>query len=263
MDEAHGYVIVGMPRSGTNLLCEVLTETGRAGHPDEWYGPSRLHGRLVEWGLAHPDSTPAIARATSWAAYRQRLFTRTNTQGCFAMKLFPHHAEPLVRSGQAASLLDLVPEPCRENLKVILVRRADVVMQAVSVAVAHNTGVYLKGSDPVPTTIRFWEDGPDRGRPVDEREAAYDPEWIDDITMKIRQGNRRWSSWIAEQGLPSLDISYEELVDRRSATLTRVHTFLDLETPTRFPPPHIEKQAGRLNEEIAARYRAWRGLRAT
>ncbi|WP_035849869.1 Stf0 family sulfotransferase [Kitasatospora azatica] len=263
MTNHRGYAILGAPRTGSNILCEVLTDSGRAGNPDEWYGPSRLHQRLVDWGLAQADSSPTMPRATSWYDYRQRLLSETSAGGVFGLKLFHYQARPLLRSGQLDSLSDFLPEQCRADLKVILMRRDDIVAQAVSVAVAHNTGVYLAGHRPVRTTRRFWEQDTEDDAAAQvllrSQEHDYAPEWIDRIVAGLRAEYRAWDDWLSGQDLPVLTISYEDMVQRRSATLERVWDHLELGRRSEFPPPRISKQGDSLNASIAERYTSWLG----
>src|SRR3954471_21691833 len=58
------YLICSTPRSGTTLLCEALTNTGIAGHPEEYYQHRRRTGlpRRPREYFEEGGETPEIAR---------------------------------------------------------------------------------------------------------------------------------------------------------------------------------------------------------
>jgi LPS sulfotransferase NodH len=259
-----GYLVLGTPRAGTNLLSHALHVTGQAGDPDEWYGPSRLHDRLRSWGLADPRSRPAAPRATDWPAYQRRLADLTANGGRFGVKVFHYHVEWLFRSGQLRCPVELLPPEFRGDVRVIMISRRDVVAQAVSMAIASRTGIYahLPGVEPVrvPTTLAWWRDeapplAPE-GRPLTA--DAFDPAEIHQIVTGIRRQHAAWTGWLAGTRLPRLDVTYEDLVVRRESVLQSVFGLLGISVRAAgLPAPDLRRQASALNRELIEAYRTW------
>ncbi|MCG5211965.1 Stf0 family sulfotransferase [Streptosporangium soli] len=264
-----GYLVLGAPRSGTNLLCHALHATGEAGEPDEWYGLSRLHRRLLRWGLAHPDSRQEAPRATDWPAYRQRLAERAAGEGRFGVKVFPYHVDPLFRSGQLSSPVDLLPTGYRADIRVIVVSRRDVVAQAVSMAIASRTGVFadVPGDVPVrvPTRVAWWREGPPPALvPEGHRLTAdaFDPAEIHQIVAGVRRQHAVWAGWLAATRFPRLSVTYEDLVDRRELVLQSAFDLLGMSArAVDHPDSGLRRQATALNGEIGEAYREWLGAR--
>lgn len=260
-----GYLVLGAPRSGTNLLCHALRATGQAGAPDEWYGVSRLDDALRELGLAHPDSTPQEPRATDWPAFQRRLAERAGSGARFGVKVFHYQVESLFRSGQFASPLDLLPEDYRGDARVILVSREDVVAQAVSMAIAARTGIFadVRGgrAQRVPTRFAWWSDGlPPTlvDNPAELTADSFDPAEIHQIIAAVQRHHASWTGWVAGTRLPRLRITYEDLVARRDSVLQSAYDLLGI--PARaadFTESGLQRQATGLNVELASRYRQW------
>jgi LPS sulfotransferase NodH len=260
-----GYLVLGSPRTGTNLLCHALRVSGKAGDPDEWYGLSRLHGILEDWGLAHPRSRPEVPQATDWAAYQQRLLEKTSSGGRFGVKVFHYHVERLFHTGQISSPVELLPESCRSDVRVILVARQDVVAQAVSMAVAYRTGIFAdvpeERSVPTPTRLAWWREGP----PTPPAAAsdvltvdAFDPSEIHQMITAIRRHQDFWENWLDSTRLPRVRVSYEDIVNRREITLQAVFDVLGMpDRASEYTDPGLRRQATSLNKRIAERYRDW------
>src|SRR5262249_7015918 len=67
------YIVCATPRCGSNLLCEGLSLTNRAGRPEECFLP---------WATPAPDSEPRLA-----AQLHQALVNGTTPNGVFGAKI--------------------------------------------------------------------------------------------------------------------------------------------------------------------------------
>ncbi|MFJ9085798.1 Stf0 family sulfotransferase [Streptomyces sp. NPDC102384] len=265
MSSNMGYLVLGSPRTGTNLLCHALRVSGEAGDPDEWYGLSRLHETLSDWGLAHPESRPEAPQAKSWTAYQNRLLEKTSSSGRFGVKVFYYHVERLFRTGQITSPVELLPESHRQRVRVILVSRRDVVAQAVSMAIASRTGIFAEvpGKKPVriPTRLAWWREGPPPAlaEQTDRLTAeAFAPLEIHQIVNAVRRHHDLWATWLESTTIPRLCVTYEDLIDHREATLQAAFDLLDVsDRASLHSDPGLLRQATDLNQQVAENYREW------
>ena len=122
------YVILSLPRSGSEFLCASLRRRGM-GVPLEYFTASAMAERL---GCG--DGAGNIHLAT----YLPQLHAkRTTPNGIFGVKLHPLHLKSVAGedSGNAALFLGLFD-------RTVVLRRRDKVLQAISLARAHFTGQF-------------------------------------------------------------------------------------------------------------------------
>ena len=160
------YLVCATPRSGSTLLCDLLDQTGVAGHPDEYFEALRhsgvprqpheyfdpdRHVNIVE-RLAFremPDRAPEPSELWQPETYdrylRWALEEGTTPNGVFGAKLMWTHlldvAERLDRPADPALLEERLPE-----LRYVHVTRGDKVAQAVSLWRAVQTRAWRSGS---------------------------------------------------------------------------------------------------------------------
>jgi trehalose 2-sulfotransferase len=177
-------LIASTPRCGSHMLGHAMASTGLLGVPFEYANPANL----AEWadllGTRSPDET-----------LRTLMGRRTTANGVFAIKAHYSHCESL---GGPARFLAFWP-----NLKVVHLRRADVLRQAISYAVARQTGVWIAGQE------------------AESDVADYDPRLIAECLDDIAVQNASWVSAFAAAGLTPMSIQYESTVDDMAAVVTR------------------------------------------
>jgi trehalose 2-sulfotransferase len=178
-------LIASTPRCGSHMLGHAMASTGLLGVPFEYANPANL----TEWRRRLDTATPEA----TFAALMSR---RTSPNGVFAIKAHYSHCESL---GGPARFLGFWP-----SLTVVHLCRADVLQQAISFAVARQTGVWITG-----------QEAEQEGADCDIRMIA---ECLDDIAVQ----NARWISAFATSGITPLSIRYEDAVDDLAATVTRV-----------------------------------------
>ncbi len=86
-------------------------------------------------------------------------------------------------------------------------RRADVLRQAISYAVARQTGVWIRGQEPISDT------------------ATYDPALIADCLDDIAVQNAGWATALAQAGIRPLNIYYEDAAQDLTSAVTAIARF--------------------------------------
>jgi trehalose 2-sulfotransferase len=235
MNPAISYVIASIQRSGTHLLCSILQSTGIAGSPEEYF-------------LAKPEETWEERWGTpSRVVYVQRVLRQnTAANGVFGTVVMWSYFERMLQ------MLQEIPE--YQNLngahllstvfnkpKYIWMRRRNHVEQAVSWAMACQTGVWTQKAE---------EKSQPRAVP------KFDFKVIDEWCKRIAAHDEGWANYFRENKIEPLVLFYEEVVASHRAAAERVLEFLGLPFPPsmEIPPPAIEKQATRISEDWASRY---------
>ncbi len=121
------YIICATPRSGSNLLCEVLSSLGFAGQPGEHL-----------WNPPGADQEPLAAR---WPCVLQ---AGTGGNGVFGLKLMGYQADRLERElpdvvGMPGTSVGLVLAATLADPKYVYLTRRDRLRQAISLVRAVQT----------------------------------------------------------------------------------------------------------------------------
>lgn len=207
------YVLCATPRSGSTLLCELLSDSGVAGMPDSYFmaDPGPEWRRI--WGLPSPEGKkgPDHARAYLAAA----IAAGRGQQGVFGLRLMYDTLDDMLNLIDQA-LPGLTSDRARLEAALGPVRfvhlfRKDKLAQAVSLVKAEQTGL--------------WHIAPD-GREV-ERLAApsaprYDRERINGALAKLSAADAGWVAWFAAEGIEPLKVSYESLAADPAGVTTRL-----------------------------------------
>jgi trehalose 2-sulfotransferase len=229
------YIVASVQRSGTHLLCSILRSTGIAGSPAEYF-------------LSKPGETwEKRSGAPSRVAFVQNVLRENTTaNGVFGTVVMWSYFErmlqmlkeiPICKNHDGAQLLAAVF--CKP--KYVWLRRRNQVEQAVSWAMACQTGVWTQKAE---------EKSESRAVP------EFDFKVIDEWCKRIAAHDEGWSNYFCENRIEPLVLFYEDVVASHRAAAERVLEFLGLPFPQgmEIPPPAVEKQATRISEEWAARY---------
>jgi LPS sulfotransferase NodH len=247
------YLICGVQRCDSNLLCEALHRTGIAGKPTESFvrtfpGADEL-GHVYagfeqsQWASAHGVST---FEAFLEAVRREG----TTPNGVFGAKIHWNGFEPLLEKLRWLPGFERMKRPTRVAQAlgaprfIHLVRR-DRVRQAVSWARAGQTGHYSSAES--------------QARPA-LREPRFDLAFLDELFRLIGEGTAGWNQYFREGGAAPLVLTYEELTHDLSGVVRRVLDWLDV-PPSRaldLSTLTMRKQADSLSNEWAERYRKLR-----
>jgi trehalose 2-sulfotransferase len=201
------YLICATPRSGSTLLCDLLTATGAAGRPQSYFRKQDLADWSRRFGVA-PEPDPGDFGIAYLDAVLEQGTAGVGVFGCRLMwetleeiqvrfgVLFPGLA------GDAARI-----ERAFGPTLYVRLSRADKVAQAVSLVKAEQSGLWHRNSDGTP------REGPDRPQPT-----FYDAASIAELVDALQRQDAAWDAWFADNGIAAVRIGYDALVaDPREA----------------------------------------------
>lgn len=243
-----GYLLCATPRSGSTLLCDLLTGAG-AGRPNSFYRQEDIAEWAEHWGLTLPTSDPGFPRAYLDAVRREG---RGGT-GVFGMRLMWESLGPLSEvlseifphcDGDAARL-----EAAFGPLRYVHLSRQDRVAQAISRVRAEQSGLWHRSAD-----------GSERERLGPPKEPAYDAAHIASVLAEIDAAERGWQEWFSRHAILPVPLSYETLAADPAGTLARVLDALGLDPSAAAGlAPRTARLADAESAAWAARFRAEHG----
>jgi len=125
--------------------------------------------------------------------------------------------------------------------RIIALSRRDTVRQAVSYAIARQTGVFIVDGDWLP-----------RRTPV--AEPHYDFDLILACLRAIEREQAAWERVFASSPRPPHRVMYEDLVERYDDEVRGCLEFLGVDPPAEIPHPNVQRQATAINDEWAERF---------
>jgi trehalose 2-sulfotransferase len=214
------YLVCSIPRSGSNLLCELLFRSGVAGVPTELFHPHYMRVLKRRWGIE-----------TTEEYMRELLARKTGPNGVFGAKAHWGQYHPLFGNTDPREVLP--------NLRVISMTRRDHVRQAVSWVRALQTLSWQSSHNERP-----------------ERPLEFDPEHITRKLGRIGREEEVWRALFDRYGIEAHEIVYEDLVSDQNGTLREVLEFIGVEPPAslQVEQPRLERQADALSEQWVERY---------
>ena len=188
-----GYLICSSPRCGSSYLAELLASTGVLGVPREYFNP------LDRWGRLDKER-PGDVRP---------LFERVLTKGATANGIYgvKSHADHFSAVASVADPMCILPE-----LKLVRIRRLDILDQAISWMRAQQTGQFR-------ATIKS------KGAP------HYDASAIRRLIALLGEQADTWDRLLAASGRVPLEIAYESLIENPQREVDRVARLMDIRSP--------------------------------
>lgn len=239
MADPLSYLLCGTPRTGSTLLCALLTSTGVAGRPESYFREpderawARRRGVPVA-GDGSFDYRVFVQAAMSAGSTPNGVFGARVMWGTMHRIVGGLDPFPQAR-GELEVLIGVLGQ-----LLLVSVQRHDVVGQAVSWARAEQTG--------------YWQEG-DRS----SAEPRLDLDQIDELVRTIKEHDAAWSTWFEQQGVEPYFVMYEDVVGDPCHVVQGLLDRLGVELPSNWRPesPH-RRQADEVNAEWVRRYRAAR-----
>lgn len=219
------YIVCATPRSGSNLLCELLSSLGFAGKPQEhlWDPPGTEPDPLGErW--------PRVLRAG------------TGDNGVFGLKLMWYQADRL--ECDLPQILEMPGEPLARVLAAsladpayIYLTRRNHLRQAISFARAMQT--------------EHW-----RSMDAIAGEPRYDAQAITHGIEFLKQDEVNWEGFFARNAVSPYRLTYEELNAGPEDAVAGLLTYLGHDEPRgiSLPPARHRRQADDVTEEWIRRY---------
>lgn len=238
MSTPGSYLLCGTPRTGSTLLCSLLTSTGVAGRPESYFREPDQHAWAERFGAPVADDGSFDYRAFTAGAVR----AGTTPNGVFAarvmwgtMNLLVDGLDPARRRRRDLDVLVGVFGP----LQLIHLRRDDAVSQAVSWARAEQTG--------------YWH----HGDPTATAEPRLDLDQVNDLVSTIHDHNAAWNSWFTDQDADPLVVTYEDLVADPGHAVHRILRSVGQTPPAGWRPASSHRrQADELSADWVRRYHA-------
>jgi trehalose 2-sulfotransferase len=197
----HSYVLCGTPRTGSTLLCSLLTSTGVAGRPESYFREPDHRTWAGRFGVSvqgggEPSYPAFVAGAIRFGS---------TPNGVFAARVMWGTMSRIVSGlGPTRDQRDVdVLEEAFGALRFVHLQRRDVVGQAVSWARAEQTA--------------YWQHGD-----VVRAEPRLDLDQVDELVATIQTHHAAWRSWFADQAVEPLDVDYESLVAQPGQTVAEI-----------------------------------------
>lgn len=214
-------VIASTGRCGSHMLGHALHSTGCFGFPLEYTNPDNLR----EWKrrLNISDTEEVLSEL-------QR--RRTSENGVFGIKVhYPH----LKVFGGIEGLLT-----CFDDPYFIMLSRKDVLKQAVSYAIAKQTGVWIAG------------------QPAECETPVYDFQLIDTCLRQTIKNTAAWRYALATHGCRFIELNFDKVKHELTSTIKKIAEFLSVDVAEdKIPIKQITKRQGNdLNVEWERRFLA-------
>lgn len=215
------YLIASSPRSGSQLLGELLTATSLAGFPAEHFNP---------WHMG--DATNFFPDQLLYGPeHIQRLIEKSTTpNGVFGTKA---HFLQVINFVGLDNLERLYPTP----LKYISLYRRDCARQGISLARAVQTDSYNSDMHPA-------------------RDPIYNYYQILQCLREVRVDAKGWETYFQNRHIEPLRIIYEDFIAEQEKTLRQIFEFLEIAIPEDFqvPAPQLKRQADSLSDLWAEKF---------
>lgn len=213
------YVICTSPRSGSTLLCNLLTATGVAGNPGSWF-----HDPSISDWLDYFDLTPDASlseRDVLAAIFQAATAKGSQEKGVFGLRL-QRHSFDFFRQKLAVLHTGFSNDAQRfqaafgRTLFVHLTRH-DKIEQAVSYVKASQSGLWHAAPD-----------GTELERLSPPRDPVYDAVEIRARLEEMTAYDQGWERWFAREQINPLRITYESLSEHPIETLRQILNSLGL-----------------------------------
>ncbi len=246
--QTQSYIICATPRSGSTLLCDLLTETGVAGCPDSFFRRESISWWADHSNVSTSDWDDDHEFGLAYLVAMQKL--GLGETEVFGMRLMWESVDDLNK--RLKSLYpDLDDDRARfQNVfgpaRYIYLSREDIVAQAVSYLRAEQTGLW-----------HVHTDGSERERLKKASAPVYDAPAILALVVEIEDHNAAWLNWFTRWEIEPLWLTYEALSSEPQITLASVLSALDLDTTIASTvAPKSAKLADSESVNWATRFRA-------
>ncbi|WP_417694989.1 Stf0 family sulfotransferase [Roseibium sp.] len=248
MSTYSAYIICTAPRSGSTLLCKLLSATGQSGHPGSHFHATSLVEWLDYFSLArHSDE---IEQETLRRVFEAARTKGRGTSGIYGLRLQRHSFDFFAQSLKAlhpgaGSDKERLEATFGQTLFIHLTR-SDKLAQAISFVKAEQTGLWHKASD-----------GSELERLSPPQPPQYDYNRLKACRDQFRQYDQDWDKWFTAQSITPLRVGYDELSTDPSATLRAILTALDLDAGLADGiAPAVSKLANATNQQWAEKFEA-------
>ena len=226
MDRFKSYIICTSPRSGSTLLCKLLSATGVAGRPDSYFHAPSLDKWLIDYDMQRDQFTSD--KAALDAVFVAAIAEGTGDTGIFGLRL-QRHSFAYFTQQLATKYPDQPSDAARlqavfENPLFIHLTREDKLEQAVSYVKAAQSGLWHKAPD-----------GTEVERLSPPQDPVYDRKAIAAQLAASEQMDADWTAWFTAESITPLRITYDALATRPVKTVKTILNILGVAHPDSLP----------------------------
>ena len=242
------YVVCSTVRSGSTLLCKTLEQLGSCGRPEEYFHRHTIRRLKL-------DNNPKAFFKYCQEIVQQGQLEQSDSLRSepFGLKLHWWQLLDFLRlarqSPRFASHSDIeILNTIFPNLTFIYLHRGDIVAQAVSAAIATQTGQWERLSKNESDRPTAWN------KPI-----KFQPWRIYEWDKALREHNASWQTFFRNNSITPHEIVYEDLISAFPPQMNRLLQTLkvdanvasaDLNAPT-------QRQGNQINQQFISTYRRW------
>ena len=231
------YVICATPRSGSTLLCGLLSSTGLAGRPESYFRVPDEQSWADRWQIPRDANGRFDYRDYARAA----VAAGSTANGLFAARVMwgtlGEMIAKLAASDMCRSDLEILTEAFG-RMRFVHLWRDNTLAQAVSWLRAEQTHSWQHGDAPT------------------GHEPRFDAAAISSIVRTISEHNAAWRTWFSSVGVQPYDVTYEELVADMSGVTRAILEHLGYSAATVEISRRHERLGDDINLDWISRYRA-------
>jgi len=249
------YVICTSPRSGSTLLCDILSKSGVAGKPDSHFHRPDVSAWANYVGLEHGNGEDEQNVLNE--VFRRIIAKGRADTGVFGLRLQRHSFDYFM---EKLDVLHPGLPSDAERFRAMFGRtlfvhltRTDKVDQAVSLVRAEQTGLWHAAPD-----------GTEIERNSPPQDPSYDAEEIRARFDELREFDRQWTNWFSSEQIEPHRIDYQTLAAEPIATLRTLLEALGQDNSAAANvTPGVAKLADEISADWSARFRADHDLTGT
>jgi len=242
------YIICATARTGSTLLCKLLSASGVAGVPESYFHQPSISSWVTALNLSGLETVGE--GQVLWAVLKAVRQKGTGGTGAFGLRLMRQSFDFLL--GRLDVLYPGLAND-RERLEAAFGRtlfvhlsRADKVAQAVSLVKAGQTGLWHVAPD-----------GTELERTAPPQEVVYDAEQIEQAFMILAGFDAAWDRWFEKERIEPVRVTYEELSANPTGVLVRVLERLGLQREAAVGvTPGVARLADETSHKWAERFRS-------
>jgi len=218
------YIICTSPRSGSTLLCKLLSATNVAGNPESYFHKPSIASWLAHLGLSHETTLSEVNTL-------YLIFNTAKSKGSLNTGIF----------GDRQRIESEFGDVCFIHLT-----RLDKVAQAISLLKAEQTGLWHIAAD-----------GTELERLSEPQLPTYDAVALNKRVEEVTKYDHCWVTWFRDEKIHPFRITYEELSSDPTGTLVRILTHLGIDGKAAANvEPEVAKMSDRVSHDWAKRYRS-------
>ncbi|MCE8006257.1 Stf0 family sulfotransferase [Aestuariivita sp.] len=248
MSEYAAYILCTAPRSGSTLLCTLLTSTGAAGHPRSYFHTPSLADWREGLGLPLPGPAPDLDNLAEIMDAAKRAGSAGTD--LFGLRLqrgsFEFFAQQLDRLHPGRTRIADRFAVAFGRTRFIHLTRPDKLAQAISLVRARQGGLWHKAPD-----------GTELERLSPARPPVYDRNLIAQTLAEVTTLDQEWVAWFDAEAITPLRVTYDDLAADPVATVAGLLADLGRD-PAQADgiAPQVAKLADKTSQDWADRFRA-------